>query len=56
MADNSDLNESVCVSFTISEWAQVVAAVATSRLDLVVKEQLNSAIYDCVIRTERILS
>lgn len=51
-----DLQESVSVTFTVGEWAKIVAAVAVSPLDLSVKEMLNSNIYDCVTRTERALS
>ena len=56
MIENSDLNEQVCVTFTVSEWAKVVTSIATSRLDLAMKEALNANIYECVTRTERVLS
>jgi hypothetical protein len=51
-----DLQESVSVTFTVGEWAKIVASVSTSHLDLAMKEMLNSHIYDCVTRTERALS
>jgi hypothetical protein len=56
MAENHDLNEQVCVTFTVGEWAKIVTSVAMSRFDLGVKEYLNSTIYDCVARKERALS
>lgn len=56
MDENTDMSEQVCVTFTVSDWAKVVASIATSRFDLAVKESLNSNIYECVSRKERILS
>jgi hypothetical protein len=56
MNENTDLNEQVCVTFTVGQWAKVVTAVATSQFNLTVKESLNSNIYDCVKRAERVLS
>jgi hypothetical protein len=44
--------ERVCVTLSVSDWAKVIASVATSRLGLGEKEELNSAIYDCVTKTE----
>jgi hypothetical protein len=56
MDENTDLNEQVCVTFTVGQWAKVITAVATAPFDLAVKESLNSNIYDCVRRKERLLS
>lgn len=46
-------HHSVCVTFTVEEWAKVIASVATSRLNLAEKERLNSAIYDCVTQSAK---
>lgn len=46
--------ERVCVTFTVEEWAKVIASVATSRLDLSEKEYLNSSIYECVTASVRV--
>jgi hypothetical protein len=43
-------NEPVTVTFPAGDWADIVAVISQSPLDLFVKERLNSAIYDCVIR------
>jgi hypothetical protein len=51
-----DKQELVCVTMTVNEWANVIAAVGMSPLDLFIKDQLNSTIYDCVTRQERALS
>jgi len=56
MSYELDKQESVCVTLSVSDWANVVVAVGASPLDLYVKEHLNSAIFDCVQRTERVLS
>lgn len=53
---NTDLQERVTVTFTVEDWAKIIASVATSRLELFEKEALNSAIYDCVTRQDRALS
>lgn len=45
------LREKVCVTLTVEDWAKVVASIATSRLNLSEKEELNSTIYDCVSST-----
>ena len=49
-------HEKVCVTFTVEEWAKVIASVATSRLNLTEKEHLNSTIYDCVTREAQVPS
>lgn len=51
-----DKQELVCVTMTVDEWANVVAAVGMSPLDLFIKDKLNETIYDCVMRTDRALS
>jgi hypothetical protein len=56
MHENSDLNEQVCVTFTVGDWAKIVASIASSGLPLMSKDALNSNIYECVTRTERALS
>lgn len=43
----------VPVTFTVENWAKIIAAVASSRLELTEKEELNSAIYECVTRQDR---
>jgi hypothetical protein len=40
----------------VEEWANVVAAIGMSPLDLYIKDKLNSMIYDCVTRQQRALS
>lgn len=47
-------HEKVCVTFTVEDWAKVIASVATSRLNLDEKEHLNSMIYDCVTQDQRL--
>ena len=51
-----DMNEQVCVTFSVADWAKVITAVGVSPLDLAVKSALNNTIYECVARTERVLS
>lgn len=51
-----DSQEPVCVTFTVEQWAKVVASVATSGLTLFEKDCLNSTIYETVMRAERTLS
>jgi hypothetical protein len=51
-----DSQEQVCVTFTVSQWAQVVASVASSGLELFEKECINAKIFDTVMRAERSLS
>jgi hypothetical protein len=46
--------ERVCVTFSVDDWAKVIASVATSRLELNEKEFLNSTIYDCVTKHEKV--
>jgi hypothetical protein len=46
--------ERVCVTFSVDDWAKIIASVATSRLELSEKEFLNSSIYDCVTKHERV--
>jgi hypothetical protein len=46
--------ERVCVTFSVEDWAKVIAAVASSRLELNEKDYLNSAIYDCVVKSEKV--
>ncbi len=48
--------ERVCVTFSVDDWAKVIASVASSRLELSEKEHLNSSIYDCVTRMVRVPS
>jgi hypothetical protein len=50
----SQKQERICVTFSVDDWAKVIASVATSRLELEEKEHLNSTIYDCVTRLVRI--
>lgn len=47
-------HEKVCVTFTVEDWAKVIASVATSGLNLIEKEHLNSTIYDCVTTTAKV--
>jgi hypothetical protein len=49
-------HEKVCVTFTVEEWAKVIASVATSRLNLTEKEHLNSTIYDSCLRQDQRLT
>jgi hypothetical protein len=44
----NQMEQTVAVTFTVGEWAKIVASIATSRLDLHEKDVLNSHIYDCV--------
>lgn len=53
---STDFQEQVTVTFTVGDWAKIVAATATSGLSLFDKERLNSVIYDATMRTERALS
>lgn len=48
--------ERICVTFSVDDWAKVIASVATSRLELNEKEFLNSTIYDCVTRLTKVPS
>ena len=45
------LSERVCVTMSVENWAKVVASIATSRLNLSEKDELNTMIYDCVSST-----
>ena len=47
-------HEKVCVTFTVEDWAKVIASVAMSRLELAEKEHLNSTIYDCVTQEQKV--
>lgn len=51
-----DSQEPICVTFTVEQWAKVVASVSTSGLDLFEKECINAKIFDTVMRAERTLS
>lgn len=51
-----DLRERVTVSLTIDDWAEVVAAMGTSRCSIETKERVNSTIFDCAKATKRTLS
>lgn len=42
------LNQRIRISFSVEDWAKIMAAVATSRLELTEKDEINSVIYDCV--------
>lgn len=48
------LKNPVTITMTAEAWAKVVAAIAVSRLDLHEKDELNSTIYDCVIRQDQV--
>lgn len=43
--------EQVCVTLSVGDWAKVIAAIGTSRLELFEKDLLNATIYNCVTQT-----
>lgn len=51
-----DKQERVSVTMSVDDWAHIVAAVGMSPLELLIKDKLNSTIFDCVTRTQRALS
>lgn len=53
MSETAMLNQRVRIEFSVDDWAKIMAAVASSRLELVEKDHLNSRIYDCVVGHDR---
>ena len=53
---NSDLDEQVTISLPIKDWAEIVAAIGLSPLELSTKERLNGVIFRSTESTARALS
>lgn len=47
-------DELISVTLTVDDWAQVVAAVALSQMDLTLKERVNSKVFECVGNRKRV--
>lgn len=43
-------DDPVSITMSVEDWANVMAGIGTSRLELFLKDRLNETIYNCVTR------